>query len=47
MNNTQPRRVAGSHNPEPKSIPTARVIEGIEKIDDWLGHREIVIQELC
>ena len=47
MNNTQSRRVDDSHNPEPDLIPTSPMIDGVEKIDDWLEHREIVVQELC
>ena len=47
MNNTQARRIADPHNPEPDFITTAPIIEGIEKLGDWIEHREIVVQELC
>jgi hypothetical protein len=47
MNNTQARRVDDSHNPGVKSITTAQLIDGADKLGDWLEHREIAIQELC
>jgi hypothetical protein len=47
MNNTQAFPVTDPHNPEPDFITNARVIEGAEKLDDWLEHREIVVEELC
>ncbi len=47
MNNTQARPRIESNNPDTDLMPTAPVIERVEKLDDWLEHREIVIQELC
>ena len=47
MNNTQALPISDSHNPEPDSISADPVIEGVDKLSDWLEHREIVIQELC
>jgi hypothetical protein len=47
MNNTQARRVDYSHNPEPDLIPTDPVNNRVEKLEDWLAHREIVVEELC
>ena len=47
MNNTQALPRTDPNNPDPDSLPIARVIEGVDKLDDWLEHREIVVEELC
>jgi hypothetical protein len=47
MNNTQVRQVDDSHNPNPDLISADPVIERVDKRDDWLGHRETFVQELC
>jgi hypothetical protein len=47
MNNNQALPRTDSNNPDPDSLQMASKIEGVEKIDDWIEHREIVVQELC
>jgi hypothetical protein len=47
MINTEARPIVDSHNRSSESIPAAPVIDGVEKLDDWLKHRGIVVQELC
>ena len=47
MNSTLAGPIADSHNPTPELAPANPLIEGVEKLEDWLAHREIVVQELC
>jgi hypothetical protein len=47
MNCTLAGPIADSHNPTPELAPANPLIEGVEKLEDWLAHREIVVQELC
>ncbi len=47
MNSTLTRPVVDPHNPIPEFSPTNPLIEGVEKLEDWLAHREIVVPELC
>ena len=47
MNSTLAGPIADSHNPTPELAPANPLIEGVEKLEDCLAHREIVVQELC
>jgi hypothetical protein len=47
MINTEARPIIDSHNPTTESIPISPVIEGVEKLEVWIEHRETVVQELC
>ncbi len=47
MNSTQVRPIADPHNPTPELTSASPLIEGDEKLEDRLAHREIVVQELC
>ena len=47
MNNTQAVALADPHNVKPELTLANPLIEGVEKLEDWLAHREIVVQELC
>ena len=47
MNSAQARPIADPHNSKPESTPANPLIEGVQTLEDWIAHREIVVQELC
>jgi hypothetical protein len=47
MNNTQAFRRTDYLNPKLDLLQTDSVFDGVEKLEDWLEHRETVVEELC
>ncbi len=47
LNDRDSLESAVQNHVEPLLSSTAPVIDGVEKLDAWIEHREIVVQELC